>query len=72
MFIFRVALAIITEVIMGNTGYIYKNKDGREIELKREFKPMKEFGLELIQIQENLELEMKKRAEVTPKRTISF
>ena len=57
---------------MWNTGYIYKNKDGREIELKSEFKPMKEFGLELIQIQENLELEMKKRAEVTPKRTISF
>lgn len=57
---------------MNDTGYIYKNKDGREVELKRAYKPIKEFGLELIQMKNDLELNQEQKVEISKRRQISF
>lgn len=38
-----------------DTGYIYKNKDGREIMLKRLFKPLSEFIEEMNELKRSLE-----------------
>jgi hypothetical protein len=57
---------------MNDTGYIYKNKDGREVELKRAYKPIKEFGMELIQIKKELDLQQERKIEIPRQRQISF
>lgn len=57
---------------MGNTGYIYKNKDGREVELKRAYKPIKEFGLELVQLDKELSMRQDKKIEISRQRKISI